>query len=81
MVIVLVDRLAREPPPPIISSEPLSIVSVPVLSTNGMSSVTVTVPLIIMMSESVGGASLLQLDESDHTPVASPTQTPFGMKF
>jgi len=78
MVIVLVDSLVKEPPVSIISSEPFSIVSVPVVSVNGISSVTITFPSMIISSEPVGSTSLLQFDASDQTPVAPPSQTPFA---
>jgi len=78
MITVLVDSLVREPVAPIISSEPISTVSVPVVSVKGISSVTDTPPSIMIVSEPVGSMLLLQLDESDHAPVAPLTQTPFG---
>jgi len=78
MVIVFVESLVKEPLVPIISSEPFSIVSVPVVSVNGVSSVTITFPSMIISSEPVGRASLLQFDASDQTPVAPPSQTPLG---
>jgi len=77
IVIVFEELLSNWPLVPIISSEPLTIVSVPVVSANGISSVTVTAPPMRILSEPVGSVSLLQLDESDHTPAASPTQSPF----
>jgi len=54
------------------------MVSVPVVSVNGISSVTVTFPSMMISSEPVGTISLLQLDESDQTPVVSPTQIPLA---
>jgi len=74
MVTVFVESLVREPPLPIISSEPFSIVSVPVVSVNGVSNVTITFPSRIISSEPVGSMPLLQFDASDQTPVAPPTQ-------
>jgi len=70
MVIVLVDSLVREPPVPIISSEPFSIVSVPVVSVNEISSVTVTDPSMTIVLEPVGSTSSLQLSGSDQTSAA-----------
>jgi len=43
-------------------------------SVNEISSVTITFPSMMILSESVGRVSLLQLDESDHTPAAPPSQ-------
>ena len=77
MVIVFEELLVKEPPVPIISSEPFVMVSVPVDSVNGMSSVTL-IASIIMVSEPVGSTSLLQLSGSDQTPVAPPSQTPLA---
>jgi len=55
------------------------MVSVPVVSVNGISSVTVTFPSMIISSESVGRVSLLQLNRSDQvTPLPPPTQTPLA---
>ncbi len=81
MVTVLVDSLVREPPMPIISSDPLSIVSVPVVSVNETSSVTVAAPSMIMVSEPVGSVSSLQFVGLDQRPSpASPSQIPFGSR-
>ena len=74
MITVFEESLMREPVAPIISAEPLSTVSVPVVSVNGISSVTVTAPSMMISSEPVGSMPLLQLDESDHNTVAPPTQ-------
>jgi len=49
-----------------------------VVSVNGIFSVTVTVPSMMISSEPVGRISLLQLFRSDHAPVGPPTQTPFA---
>jgi len=65
IVTVFVDSLVRKPPVPIISSEPLSIVKVPVVSVKEISSVTVTDPSMMISSEPVGSVSLLQLRGSD----------------
>jgi len=78
MVTVLVDSLVREPLVSIISSEPFSIVKVPVVSVKEISNVTVIFPSMMISSEPVGRVSLLQLDGSDHTPVAPPTQPPLA---
>jgi len=51
------------------------MVSVPVVSENRISSVTITFPSMVMVSEPVGSMPLLQLNRSDQTPVAPPTQT------
>jgi len=53
------------------------MVSVPVVSVNGIFSITLTFPSMMILSEPVGSMLLLQLDESDQTPVVSPTQIPF----
>jgi len=53
------------------------MVSVPVVSVNGIFSVTVTDPSMIISSEPVGSMPLLQFDASNQTPVVSPTQRPF----
>jgi len=72
----MVELLVKEPVLPIISSEPFSIVSVPVVSVNGISSVTVTIPSMVMVSEPAGRVSLLQLSGSDQfTPSPPPSQT------
>jgi len=52
------------------------MISVPVVSMKGISSVTITFPSMIISSEPVG-MPLLQLFRSDHTPVEPPTQ-PFA---
>jgi len=71
MVIVFVDSLVREPlAPTIISSEPFSIVKVPVVSVNGIFSETVTDPSMIILSEPIGSTSSLQLSGSDQTSAA-----------
>jgi len=75
IVIVFEELLDKEPPVPIISSDPFSIVSVPVESVNEISSVTVTFPSMTIVSEPVGSTPLLQFDASDQTPVVPPTQT------
>jgi len=73
MVTVLVDSLVREPlAPTIISSEPFSIVKVPLVSVNGIFSETVTAPSMIMVSEPVGSMSLFQLSGSDQMPGEPP---------
>jgi len=54
------------------------MVSVPVVSVNGISSVTVTFPSMVISSEPVGSTPLLQFDASDQTPVVPPTQTPLA---
>jgi len=53
------------------------MVSVPEVSVNEISSVTITDPPMIISSEPVGSTPLVQLFRSDHTPVGPPTQTPF----
>ena len=74
--LVMVELLVKEPVLPITSSEPFSIVSVPVVSVNGISSVTVTIPSMVMVSEPAGRVSLLQLSGSDQfTPSPPPSQT------
>jgi len=70
MVIVLVDSLVRGPVALITSSEPLSIVKVPVVSVKGISSVTVTDPSMMISSEPIGSTSSLQLSGSDQTSAA-----------
>jgi len=80
MVTVLVDSLVREPPVPIISSEPFSIVKVPVESVKGISSVTVTPPSMIMVSSSVGATPPLQFDGVDHAPMVPPIHVTGGVK-
>ena len=54
------------------------MVSVPVVSVNGISSVTITFPSMTILSEPVGSTSLLQLNRSDHTPPGPPSQIPLG---
>jgi len=49
------------------------MVSVPVVSVNETSSVTVTVPSMMISSEPIGSTPSLQLFRSDHTPVGPPT--------
>jgi len=79
IVIVFVELLVRVKPPAIISVEPFSIVKIPVESVNEISSVTVAAPPMMILSESVGSVSLLQLSRLDHSPSpASPSQIPFG---
>jgi len=54
------------------------MVSVPVVSVNGIFSITLTDPSMMILSEPVGSMPLLQLNDSDHTPTgAPPTQRPF----
>jgi len=53
------------------------MVSVPVISVNGIFSITLTAPSMVISSELVGTMLLLQLFRSDHTPTAPPTQIPF----
>jgi len=55
------------------------MVSVPVVSVNGIFSETITFPSMMISSEPVGTISLLQLFRSDHTPIEPPTQIPLGM--
>ena len=71
MVTVFVESLVREPPVPIISSESFSIVRVPVESVKAISSVTDTLPSIMIVSTPVGEVGL-QLAGSDHNPEAPP---------
>jgi len=78
IVIAFEELLSNWPLVPIISSEPLTIVSVPVVSVNEISSVTITAPPMRILSEPVGSVSLLQLSRLDHSPSpASPSQIPF----
>ena len=49
------------------------MVSVPVVSVNGIFSITVTFPSMVILSEPVGRTLLLQLNESDHAPTVGPT--------
>jgi len=78
-VMVFVDSLVREPPgTSIISIEPFSIVSVPLVSVNEISRKTSTDPSMTILSEPVGSASLLQLNRSDHIPPGLPSQIPLG---
>ena len=80
IVIVFEELLVKEPGLSIISSEPLSIVSVPVVSVNGIFSVTITFPSMIISSEPAGSMSLLQLsafDQESSSP-APPSQIPFA---
>ena len=74
-VIVFEELLSNRPLVPITSSELFSMVSVPVVSMNPISSVTITFPSMVMVSEPVGSMPLLQLNRSDQTPVAPPAQT------
>jgi len=66
MVTVFVESLVREPPM--------------LVSVNGIFSVTVIPPSMIISSEPVGSTPLLQLFRSDQSPVAPPSQTPFGLQ-
>jgi len=54
------------------------MVSVPVVSVNGMSSVTVTAPSMIISSVPAGDTPSLQFDPTDQTPVVPPTQVTGG---
>jgi len=44
---------------------------------NGIFSITLTDPSMMILSEPVGSIPLLQLNESVHAPTAPPTQRPF----
>jgi len=57
------------------------MVSVPVVSVNEISSVTVAAPSMTIVSEPVGSILLLQFDASDQTPVAPPSHNPLGQTF
>jgi len=81
MVTVFVESLVREPPVPIISSEPFSTVKVPVVSVNGISSVTITAPSMVIVSKPSGSTPSLQFDGSDHTPLDPPTQVTGGLNI
>ena len=80
MVTVFVDPLVREPPVPIISLEPSSIVKVPVVSVKSISSVTVTAPSMIMVSSPAGVTPSLQFKPSDQSPVIPPIQVTVDLK-
>jgi len=78
ILIVFEELLVKEPGLSIISSEPLSIVSVPVVSVNGIFSVTVTDPSMVILSRPPGSIPPLQFVVLDQFPVAPPTQTTIG---
>ena len=78
MVTVFVESLVSEPPVPIISSEPFSIVKVPVESVKEISSVTVTAPSIMMVSEPIGRVSKFQLSGSDQMSTRPPPSQILG---
>ncbi len=54
------------------------MVSVPVVSVNEISSVTITFPSMVMVSEPVGRVSLIQLSGSDQMSVAPPPSQSIG---
>jgi len=75
IVIVFEELLSKEPSVPITSSEPLTIVSVPVVSVNGIFSVTVTFPSMVILSKPPGSIPPLQFAVLDQSPVAPPAHT------
>jgi len=60
IITVFEESLVKEPGLSIISSEPLSIVSSPVVSVNAIFSVTVTDPSMTILSEPTGSIPPLQ---------------------